>query len=101
MTPATITLAALCAVLAMVVAWQRSMIVAGLELRQNIIENDADRHCVAMTEIHEQKVRISADSALIAEAHALLHDERHKGKVDNQKQWQAARAEWAGKVSAR
>lgn len=34
------------------------------------------------------------DGALLAEAYALLHDERHKGRQDNQKTWQADRGEW-------
>lgn len=94
MTPAAIALAVLCAVLAVVVAWQRATVRVTTERAESIEE-------IAKHDSRELRQRIGSDSALLAEAHALLHDERHKGKMDNQRQWQAARAEWAGKVNAR
>ena len=38
------------------------------------------------------------DAALIAEAYALLHDEKYKGRKLNQAQWVAARDEWDRKA---
>jgi hypothetical protein len=101
MTPAAIALAVLCGVLGVALDKARKRIMK--ELNEHVAHLD---ETIAMQSDWLKikkglESRINADSALIAEAHALLHDERHKGKLDNQKQWQAARAEWAGKVNAR
>lgn len=91
MTPA---LSLLCAILAAVVAWQRSSLRDARQRGEAIAENAAEERAIA-------RRRAEADAGLLAEAHALLHDKRHKGMMDNQRQWQAARAEWAGKVNGR
>ena len=41
----------------------------------------------------------ATDAEIISTAYALLHDERHKGKMGNQAAWQKARDEWDALVS--
>jgi hypothetical protein len=82
-----IPLAILCAVLAAVIAWQRgSLRVARERCRSIEIYTDSARQELIAT--------INGQSSSIATAYALLHDERHKGKMGNQ----AARDEWSAKV---
>ena len=79
-----IPLAILCAVLS-AIAWRFwSLFGSADRMRTRFLEG-----------LHNQ---IRSDSILIAEAYALLHDERHKGRLENQKAWQAARDEWSAKV---
>ena len=75
-----IPLAILCAVLVAVVATLCAFVLSQYRTLRRFVDQRA------------------TDAALIAEAHALLHDERHKGRLENQKAWQAARDEWDAKV---
>lgn len=75
-----IPLAILCAVLVAVVATLCAFVLSQYRTLRRFVDQRA------------------TDAALIAEAHALLHDERHKGRLENQAAWQAARDEWSAKV---
>jgi hypothetical protein len=101
MTPAAIALAALCGVLALLLWWLTSCMKHDRKQFAFILDTHFNQIKVLRETRAELMEQSEKDSTLIAEAHALLHDERHKGKMDNQRQWQAARAEWAGKVGAR
>lgn len=80
MIPLAILCAVLVAVIALGVRRARKRIA---ELNQEVIDGlEACKH--AWT--------------LVNDAARLLHDERHKGKMGNQKAWQAARDEWGAKV---
>ena len=86
-----IPLAILCAVLVAVIAWQRGTIRAARARGEAIAANAASEHVTA-------RQRAETDARLLADAYALLHDERHKGKMGNQAAWQAARDEWDANV---
>lgn len=75
-----IPLAILCAVLVAVVATLCAFVLSQYRTLRRFVDQRA------------------TDAALIAEAYALLHDERHKGKLGNQEAWQKARGEWDAKV---
>ena len=81
---AVIPLAILCAVLVAVIALGVKVARKRIsELNQEVIDGlEACKH--AWT--------------LVNGASRLLHDERHKGRLENQAAWQAARDEWSAKV---
>lgn len=89
-----IPLAILCAVL---------VVIAGLGIRATFIYwrqvEIFHNQILVLRETREELIAETEKAgALISEAYALLHDERHKGKMGNQATWQAARDEWSAKV---
>ena len=98
MTP---VLSILCAVLVAVIAWQRAMIISGTELRQNIIENGADQYLALLSEEKRLRQQSETDAALLAEAHALLHDTAARGKDGRWLPWSERRAAWVKKCEVR
>ena len=79
-----IPLAILCAVLVAVIA-------LGVKVARKRI-----------AELNQEVIDALKDSKrayhLVHDAARLLHDERHKGRLENQKAWQKARDEWDAKV---
>lgn len=88
MTPALI--AAIVACLA-VIARQRSSLRTARARGEALTALMASEHA-------KHRQRAETDARLLADAWALLHDERHKGKMGNQAAWIAARDEWSAKV---
>ena len=88
MTPA---LSLICAILAAVVAWQRVTIRHALERGEAIAENAATDRAIA-------RRRADVDAGLLADAWALLHDDKRRGKTTNHAEWLTARDVWARKL---
>ena len=84
MTPAL--LAALVACLA-VIAWQRGTIRTARARGEAIAANAASERVTA-------RQRAETDARLLADAWALLHDEKRRGKALNHSVWIVARSEW-------
>lgn len=87
MTPA---LSLLCAILAAVVAWQRSSLRDARQRGEAIAENAATERAIA-------RRRSEIDAGLLAGAWALLHDDKRRGKTTNHAEWLTARDVWARK----
>jgi len=88
-------IAALVACLA-VIAWQRGT-----------SESWRKKYCIAAGDAaiadRTARHRAETDARLLADAWALMRDDRHRGKLDNHKAWIAAHSEWelraVGKVA--
>lgn len=88
-------IAALVACLA-VIAWQRSSLRTARARGEAIAANAASERVTA-------RQRAETDARLLADAWALMRDDRRRGKLDNHKAWIAAHGEWekraVGKVA--
>lgn len=91
MTPA---LSILCAVLVAVVAWQRLTLRRERTISQAIQARMSDG-------LDEMDAQIESSVALLAEAHALLHDTAARGKDGRWLPWSERRAAWVKKCEAR
>lgn len=91
MTPA---LSILCAVLVAVIAWQQ------LTLRRERTTSQAIQ--ARMSDgLDEMDAQIESSAALLAEAHALLHDTAARGKDVRWLPWSERRAAWVKKCEVR
>jgi hypothetical protein len=79
-------IAALVACIA-VIAWQRGTIRTARERGEAIAANAASERVTA-------RKRAETDARLLADAWALLHDDKRRGKALNHAAWLVARSEW-------
>lgn len=91
MTPA---LSILCAVLVVVVAWQRGSLRYARQRGEAIAASASEERAKA-------RKRAETDAALLAEAHALLHDTAARGKDARWLPWSERRAAWVKKCECK
>ena len=70
-----------------VIAWQRSSLRTARARGEAIAANAASERVTA-------RQRAETDARLLADAWALLHDEKRRGKALNHSVWIVARSEW-------
>ena len=82
-----IPLAILCAVLVLVLVYTLGA-----------VKNMGDKIKELQDFAAVQNDLMAIDAINLSTAYAILHDDRHKGKMGNQAAWQKARDEWSAKV---
>lgn len=70
-----------------VIAWQRGEIRTARTRGESIAANAATERVTA-------RKRAETDARLLADAWALLHDEKRRGRLANHAAWLVARSEW-------